>query len=253
MSDAYYLRSRGKVLGPFPLDRLQVMKSRGQLGRTHQVSLDRQTWSAAGTLTELFPELTGENSFEPMDGQNDSTGSEPSEPAGVSALPGNATPVTAWFYSVGDQQFGPTPATEIRQLFAAGELSPNDMVWREGMESWIAIRDVPELRPRSANNAGLTGARTDGVSSTSGMAITSLVLGVVSLVIPCIGIATGPLAVIFGGVSLSQVNRSRGRLGGKGMAIAGLVTGIVATTLYGLYFLLMILGTLSGPAIGSMN
>ncbi|MGC1272320.1 MAG: GYF domain-containing protein [Planctomycetaceae bacterium] len=253
MSETYYLRSRGKVLGPFPLDRLQVMKSRGQLGRTHQVSTDRQSWIAAGTLPELFPAPAAESSFELMDGMN---GSGAMESAGSSTGPatqGPAVPVAAWFYHVGEQQFGPTPATEIRQLFSAGELSPNDMVWREGMESWIAIRDVPELRPRSAVNTGSSGTGTNGESSTSGMAITSLVLGVVSLVIPCVGIATGPLAVIFGGVSLSQVNRSRGRLTGKGMAIAGLVTGIVATTFYGLYFLLVVLGTLGTPAMNSLN
>src|SRR5690606_17181191 len=129
----------------------------------------------------LFPGPASESTFEPLEGLDDAEAIESAVAANASQ--DSATPATAWFYSAGDQQFGPTPATEIRQLFAAGELNPNDMVWREGMDTWVAIRDVPELRPRSTFNAGSTGVGQDGVPTTSGMAITSLVLGVVSLVI----------------------------------------------------------------------
>ena len=36
------------------------------------------------------------------------------------------------------------------------------------------------------------------------------------------------LPIIFGHISLSQINRSNGRISGKGLAIAGLVLGYVA-------------------------
>jgi Domain of unknown function (DUF4190) len=62
--------------------------------------------------------------------------------------------------------------------------------------------------------------------SPKGFAITSMVLGIVSLVIPYGGIVTAILAIIFGTVS------RRRNEGGRGMAIAGFVCGIVALALW---------------------
>ena len=71
---------------------------------------------------------------------------------------------------------------------------------------------------------------------TSGLAIASLVLGVFWLY----GLGS-VLAVIFGSVALRNINRSNGWVTGKGMAIAGLVLGIIglivfAILIFGLTF-----------------
>src|SRR3990172_9577430 len=63
---------------------------------------------------------------------------------------------------------------------------------------------------------------------TSGMAITSLVLGCSSFM--C-WIFTGLPAVILGAVALMKINRSGGQLKGEGLAIGGIVTGGVSTFL----------------------
>jgi type II secretory pathway pseudopilin PulG len=55
---------------------------------------------------------------------------------------------------------------------------------------------------------------------TSGKAIASLVLGLFFFICPA-----SILAIIFGHLSYSEINRSAGRLKGKGMAIAGLILG----------------------------
>lgn len=55
---------------------------------------------------------------------------------------------------------------------------------------------------------------------TNGMAIASLVLGIVGIFLPFLSI----LAVIFGGIGISKANQGAS---GKGMAIAGLVLGIL--------------------------
>jgi hypothetical protein len=59
---------------------------------------------------------------------------------------------------------------------------------------------------------------------SNGLAIASLVCGIVGLLV--FGVVLGPLAVIFGSVGLSRANRGAS---GKGMAIAGLVMGSIAT------------------------
>jgi hypothetical protein len=54
------------------------------------------------------------------------------------------------------------------------------------------------------------------------MAIASLVLGIVGMFLPILGI----LALIFGGIGISKANQGAS---GKGMAVAGLVLGILGT------------------------
>lgn len=55
---------------------------------------------------------------------------------------------------------------------------------------------------------------------TSGKAIASLILGFFFILLPA-----SILAIVFGHLSYSEINRSAGRLKGKGMAIAGLIFG----------------------------
>ncbi len=67
---------------------------------------------------------------------------------------------------------------------------------------------------------------------TSGMAVTGLVLGIIafiSSVVPLLNLLSFPfvlLAIIFGAIGLWQT--LKGTKSGKGMAIAGLVLGILA-------------------------
>jgi hypothetical protein len=57
---------------------------------------------------------------------------------------------------------------------------------------------------------------------TSGMAVTSLVFGILSF---CMWIFASIPALILGFIALGKINKSQGQVGGKGIAIAGLVTG----------------------------
>ena len=60
---------------------------------------------------------------------------------------------------------------------------------------------------------------------SSGLAIASLVLGIIGLVLSCcvpyVPLLLALLAVVLGGVSLAK------KQGGKGMSIAGLICGII--------------------------
>lgn len=63
---------------------------------------------------------------------------------------------------------------------------------------------------------------------TSGKAVTALILGLSSFV--CFFI-TGLIGVIVGFLALMDINRSQGRLTGSGMAIAGIVTGLLGSVM----------------------
>lgn len=69
-------------------------------------------------------------------------------------------------------------------------------------------------------------------SQTSGLAIASLVCGIISLSTSfCLTIFVSPLilaAIICGHMALNKIKASNGAIGGRGMAIAGLVTGYLA-------------------------
>jgi hypothetical protein len=58
---------------------------------------------------------------------------------------------------------------------------------------------------------------------TNGFGITALVLGIIGILVA--QFILGPLAIIFGGVGIGFANKNNGS--GKGLAIAGLVLGIV--------------------------
>lgn len=74
---------------------------------------------------------------------------------------------------------------------------------------------------------------------TNGKSVAALVLGILSIVIPYIGLLFGIVAIILSAISLKEI-RTRYEQG-KGMAIAGLVCGIVGTLIYAVLILLFII------------
>lgn len=82
---------------------------------------------------------------------------------------------------------------------------------------------------------------------TNGLAIASMVLGILSLVFFCAWFfpVMPILAVVFGHIALSQI-RKQGTAG-RGMAIAGLVTGYIGLAITVVMIILMIIGTVTSP------
>lgn len=50
-----------------------------------------------------------------------------------------------WHYIVSGQQHGPISSGELKRLADAGQLAPSDMVWKEGLASWMAASSVKGL------------------------------------------------------------------------------------------------------------
>jgi hypothetical protein len=83
-------------------------------------------------------------------------------------------------------------------------------------------------------------------SPSQGLAITSMIVGVVGLVIGwfCFGPIFGIVALVLGLVSLSQIKKSPETTGGKPFAIIGVVTGGLSLVFYGLLFLWIIISSI---------
>ena len=120
-------------------------------------------------------------------------------------------------------------------LLRSGALADHDLVWQDGMAEWKPAGDVIELQ------RALFATRTDGVSaggipvaapsaSQNGMAITSLVLGIISIMAGTL-ILTALPAVICGHIARRQIRESSMAQAGDGMAIAGLILGYISIIL----------------------
>ncbi|MFB1049896.1 DUF4190 domain-containing protein [Paraliobacillus sp. JSM ZJ581] len=66
----------------------------------------------------------------------------------------------------------------------------------------------------------------------SGKAIASMVLGILSILTPWLGFILGIIAIVLASKAFKEI--AQYQLGGRGMAVAGLTTGIVGTIIYGL-------------------
>jgi hypothetical protein len=73
---------------------------------------------------------------------------------------------------------------------------------------------------------------------TNGKAITAMVLGILAIIVPYIGLILGIIAIVFAKISLTEIKK-RGD-NGRGMAITGLVCGIVGTALYAVIIIIVI-------------
>lgn len=77
------------------------------------------------------------------------------------------------------------------------------------------------------------------VPKTNSKSIVSLVLGILSVTIPYVGIVIGIVAIIFASLAFKEIRVRMEQ--GKGLAIAGLVCGIIGTAIYVLLILLVLL------------
>jgi hypothetical protein len=135
--------------------------------------------------------------------------------------------MTQWYYGREGQQNGPVDEQALRDLIAQGIVTDQTMVWREGMVNWLPKSAVPELQASlniyvgpSAHYPGMA-----PMAPNSGLAIASMICGIVSILLCYVNALAAIPAVICGHMALKNIARSERPMAGRGMAIAGLVTG----------------------------
>lgn len=76
-----------------------------------------------------------------------------------------------------------------------------------------------------------------------GLSVASMVLGIIAAAlwcIPFVNFVCGILAAVMGGIGLKKANTGEG--GGRGMAITGLVLGIIVCSWFALWIILWVSG-----------
>lgn len=160
-----------------------------------------------------------------------------------------------WYYAKNGHQNGPLPTEDMIDRIAMGEIAQTDLAWCEGMGDWLPVAEIPQLKveapvkgesqaaPVSATDpspyrapsaapapAPVSQQMMPGQPVSQGLAIGSLVCGILSLIGCCVWPIAGPLAlvaIVLGFVTLSKVKANPAAFGGKGMAKAGLITGFL--------------------------
>lgn len=132
----WYIRIRGRVLGPFDLAQLQLLKSRGQFTRLHEVSTDRRNWQPAAVL---------EKHSEPPPADDTPEDSPESSPQPAAAPVVQDQPLE-WYYAQGQTQMGPVSLNKLQELMDYGQITKKDLAWSEGLPEWQPICKIPALQ-----------------------------------------------------------------------------------------------------------
>lgn len=170
--------------------------------------------------------------------------------------------MSQWYYAHDGQQKGPVPISELQRLAGEGDFDPEkDLVWQEGLPDWKPASMIPELAsltqpvetpteptaesppspspyesPTAAPSPtpAATAAPQPGAAPNTGLAIGSMVCGIVGLLtcfLWCLSIPLAIAAIVLGHMAISKIRRDPATYAGKGLAKAGLITGYLGVLL----------------------
>jgi hypothetical protein len=149
------------------------------------------------------------------------------------------------------KEYGPISADQLRQWVTEGRVNGQTRVQAADATEWKTMAELPEFAflfpkappppppPMRAVFNEAFGAPITPLPSppgTSQMAVWGMVLGILAVL--CCQVL-GPVAIVLGAVSLSQM-KSRPELKGRGFAITGIALGIVSLLMVVVLVLLLI-------------
>jgi prepilin-type processing-associated H-X9-DG protein len=142
----------------------------------------------------------------------------------------------------GDQkQYSLVTEDNLRSWIAEGRLNVQSLIKAEGEAEFRPLADFPEFADVLAAKAApevapaSLSAETTAPVKTSGLAIASLVLGILGI---C-GI-TALIGLILGIIALVKVKQSRGALGGGGIALAGIIVSAISLLMIPIFAALLL-------------
>ncbi|MSR56038.1 MAG: DUF4339 domain-containing protein [Gemmataceae bacterium] len=247
---SYFVRFRGRISGPFSFERLRSMASASQVSEIHELSSDRSAWFPASDLPGLLPDVR-----------------EPASAPQKSVARTEATaPAEKWYYlDASDNRTGPIGRRELIDLHDCGTINEATSVWTNGMAEWVPFDQAGLVA--SNNRASIRLDRSSVVQNSVqdrrpgvGLGITGMVLGILSLlsscfvIIPYAGIVFVGFQLILGVLAIC-FSAAGMRTQGRGLAIAGLVTGIIAVAIFVLLMVLIfvIVGSLAAALNANRN
>jgi hypothetical protein len=173
MSDGWCVKRNATVSGPFPVARVRDAIAGGKIRPTDLLSQQKDgpflsleefndstaskveappaASARSGKISNASQQLSTDNVLAFLDD------SAPSRPNAARSLAGPGAN-GEWYYSHRGQEYGPVPKATLQQFAISGQLSANDLVWRDGMSEWVPAGSVEGLLPAHAHS----GAQTAG-------------------------------------------------------------------------------------------
>lgn len=143
---SFQIRWRGKVSGPHDLDSLRSMLARGEVSLLHE-ALKEGRWIPLEELLSQAPATSASTQAKGRSSapENDNPPREEKpEPSRAAPPP---PPNDQYYLAKGGQQEGPYGIARLRELATAQAVSPDDMVWKEGMPGWVALSSILGAKP----------------------------------------------------------------------------------------------------------
>lgn len=129
----------------------------------------------------------------------------------------------------------------VHAYAAAGERAPKILRQPSGTQT-IQCPRCSTLSPITANNCKscgmpftMEGTTLEAAGASNGFCVASLVLGIIGIPGSC-AVVPGILAIVFGIIGLNQVSKSGTQSGGRGMAIAGIICGVIGAFITGIIY-----------------
>jgi hypothetical protein len=138
MADQFYIRVRGRVLGPYDQEKLQTLARRGEFSKMHELSTDGISWERASSHVELFTAEIMEPppSIRQSVAEQTSAKTRPqSDPAGQEL----------WHYVRNGAEGPPVDFAGLQLLVNMGRVGPDDLIWTGGMQEWVPAKSVHGL------------------------------------------------------------------------------------------------------------
>ncbi len=144
------------------------------------------------------------------------------------------------------KEYGPIPEAQLRQWIMDGRANAQSHAKAEGTTDWKPLASFPEFADALKISAPpqLSTDTSTVIPKTSGLAITSLVLGILGM-FTC-GF-TALFGLILGIIAMVKVKNSGGKLSGNGLALAG----VIVSGVFLLLIPLLILPAMLLPALAA--
>jgi hypothetical protein len=133
------------------------------------------------------------------------------------------------------KQYGPVSADQIRQWFAEGRANNQSMVQAPGTTEWRPLASLPEFFALSVPPPSVLPAQN------SPLALAGFICSIISVTIGlccCYGLPFNLVGIGLSIAGLVQVRNQPERFQGRGLAITGLILGILSILLGVLLLLL---------------
>ena len=119
-NDRYYVRFKGRVLGPLTREKTVDLAKRGQITKQHELSPDGIAWQQAHEFPDLFA--------------SDRIATNTS-PVKETAAPDS--PKEEWYAHFADSNQGPVDLAGMKNWITLGMVKKDTLIWRTGMAEWL--------------------------------------------------------------------------------------------------------------------